>query len=116
MTAFSSDSSSIVMGKPALSMTRVFRPGAEASPLAIFRKARKTLRAPKSASSPPKPGAPNVDAGLGGNAVDARSGEGPLGETVENRTPATTFFSRSESAVKFCVIRSVPPNSTIAMR
>src|SRR5579872_2799936 len=64
ITAFNSDSSSIVMGKPALSMTRVFRPGAEASPLATFRRARKTLRAPKSASSPPNPGVSNIDVGL----------------------------------------------------
>jgi hypothetical protein len=46
-------------------------------------------------------GIPKTSGWDGGIPVDARSGEGPLGETVENFTPAMTFFNLSPSAVKF---------------
>jgi hypothetical protein len=102
MTALNSDCRSGVNGKPAVSNTRLLRPGTVARLFAKSRTAHNMLRAPKSASALISGGAPS----------EATS---PFGDTVANFVPATTFFNRSASAVKFCVIRSVPPKSAIAI-
>jgi len=91
-------------------MTRVLRPGMLDMLFAKLRKARSTLRTPKSASALLNEGP------IEGGAIEATvAEESPLGETVEVFNPITTCFRRPASAVKFCEMWTVPPNSAIAI-
>jgi hypothetical protein len=102
ITAVNSDCLSGVRGNPEVRNIRLFRPGTDDKFLARVRSASITLRAPKSASALPRCGVP-------------REATSTLGDVDENFTPATTFFKRSASAVKFCATRNEPPKSTTAI-
>src|ERR1700722_4086764 len=111
ITAVSSDWVVGVKGKPEGGMTRVLRPGTVDILFGRLRMARRTQRIPSSASALFKEGA------AGGDPRDATmTGGSPLGETEEPLKPLTTCFKRAASAVKFWVIRTVPPNSAIAIK
>src|SRR3984885_14399461 len=108
MTAVSSDWYSGFSGKPEVSITRVFRPGTVERPFARLRSASSTVWTPKSASElfkdGPRDGAPK----------DAKiTGACAFGETDDPFKPATTCFKRCASAVKFCEMCTVPPNSAM---
>src|ERR1700733_961840 len=112
MVALTSDWYSMLSGNPAVNMTRVLRPGTEDNPLARPRIAPRTLLTPKSASARTSDGA-----AVGGTPRDATIADGsPLGETADPFAPFTTCFRRAASAVKFCEMRTVPPNSAIAIK
>src|SRR6266446_2573698 len=111
MTAVNSDWYSGVIGKPAVNITSVLRPGTVERLFARVRRASSTLRTPKSASAllrdGPMDGAPR-DA-----TVTAGSG---FGETTDPFKPVTTCFNRAASAVKFCEMCTLPPKSTMAIK
>src|SRR5580692_7790440 len=111
ITAVSSDWYSVFNGKPEVSITRVLRPGTVERPLARLRRASSTVWTPKSASAllrdGPRDGAPR-DATITGGCA--------FGETDAPFNPATTCFKRSESAVKFCEMCTVPPKSAMAIK
>ena len=119
IVAVNSDSLSVVNGKPAENSTNILRPGTPRRFLARLRTERSILRAPKSASAllmeengdeiPAEP----VD---GDSPAEATStGAWAFGSTEEFFTPPTAARNKSAFAVKFCIIRKVPPKSTTAM-
>src|ERR1700730_1077295 len=109
IAAVTSDWVSKLSGKPEVNITRVLRPGIVDIPLATLRRALSTLRMPKSADMLLR------DVGAVAGARDATITGSSLGETDDPFVPATTFFSRFASAVKFCVMVTLPPNSAIAI-
>src|SRR5258708_17869391 len=110
MTAVSSDWYSGFSGKPEVNITRVLRPGTLDRLFARLRRASSTLRTPKSASALYK------DGPIEGAPSDATmTEESGFGETTDPFRPLTTCFYRTESAVRFCDIRTLPPKSAIAI-
>jgi hypothetical protein len=107
IVAVNSESRSGVRGKPAVKRTRLLRPATEARFFARLRIDSRTLYAAKLFSAP----APNVGPGVALIAV----GDCGLLATEGIFTPETACFRRSASAVKFCVMRRLPVNSTTAM-
>src|SRR5580704_6193537 len=95
MTAVSSDWYSGFIGKPAVNITSVLRPGTLDMPLAKSRRASSAVWTPKSASAFPREGT------IGGDPSDATiTGGCALGATADPFIPLTTCFNRLASAVK----------------
>src|ERR1700691_420510 len=111
MTAVSSDWYSGFMEKPEVSMTSDLRPGTVERSFARLRRASSTVWTPKSASALPSDGPRE------GDPRDATmTGGCAFGETDDPFRPATTCFKRCGSAVKFCEMWTVPPNSATAIK
>src|SRR6266446_6484663 len=111
MTAVNSDWYSGFIGKPAVNITSVLRPGTLDRLFARLRRASSTLRTPKSASALYKDGP--IDGAPSDATMTEESG---FGETTDPFRPLTTCFSRTESAVKFWEMRTLPPKSAIAIK
>src|SRR5580700_8883333 len=112
MVAVSSDSLSLVNGKPDENSTTIFRPGTPRRFFAKLRTDSSMLLAPKSASAlliPEKgedvPCAPPNGLADGDSPAEATStGPCALGSTAEPFAPDTAARNRSAFAVKFCTI------------
>src|ERR1019366_1522683 len=102
ITAVSSDWFSGVQGNPAVSSTRLLRPGTAARFLTTLRRASSILRAPYSASDEVKTGGPPNAATSTGTVVSAFGTFGIL-------TPVATCLRRAASVVKFCATWTAPP-------
>src|SRR5580704_17536053 len=123
IVAVSSDSLSLVNGKPEENSTTIFRPATPRRFFARLRTESSMLLAPKSASALLiEENGEDVPDVLPNGPVDGESpaeatwtGDCALGSTAEPFAPPTAACSRSTFAVKFCTMRKVPPKSTTAI-
>jgi len=112
IVAVSSESRSVVSGKPAEKRISIFRPGTERRFFARLRTASNMVRAPKSASALLIEDMPEEAIMTG----DARAALWPLVSMFGFFTPLTAAVSSWALVVKFCLTIKLPPKSTTAIR